>query len=732
MIRAGQNEALWNIRTSQESDACCPGALDKGDRTGRHQWRMRLTWCRAALALSIVGTAFAIGCAPATRPDFVKTALRFIDEDPEELFTGKDLFREEHVFTWTFDTREDLSWWRLALLEKEFPPTADHATLRATRRFPRLFRRAQIETDSIHALRLVAEGLRYEVVLYWSNSGQRHSRERRLIVMPQDPPGARVKTYDFYVASHPLWTGRTKELRLDPTALPEQEFQFHALTGVKFIVVPERLKAAVERAWKVELRREVRNARVVPPGQRVERELLIPEDAELQFAYGFLRGIITPHTAGAISFSVSVRRGGGEASRLFEGKIDPTLKGSALPGWNEETIDLKPYAGERVQLILETAPNESWQAIHGFPIWASPEVVHRIRRTPYDPEAAGKPGTPKAAPANVILVSMDSLRADHLSLYGYERQTSPNIDDWARRVGVTFENAIAQAPSTLPSHVSMLTGLDAPSHHVSSGPVPSSLTTLAELLRRAGYATVAVTGGGPLGSEGGLFQGFDRYGYWVGQNDFYELIYGINRVMEWLEANADRPFFLFFHTFEVSDPFRARAPYASEFGADLQDAVEEFVRVEPAEPKTAGLEQAQQQLIWPDGSSYNEGSLSSEQRASVVNMYDSGIAYADNAFGQLLTRLRELKLEHDTLIILTSGHGEALGEHGRIGHGYLSDEDFRVPLVFAFPRRLVAARVISARARSVDILPTVVDLLDLPSLSGIDGVSLVPLMESDS
>jgi len=278
----------------------------------------------------------------------------------------------------------------------------------------------------------------------------------------------------------------------------------------------------------------------------------------------------------------------------------------------------------------------------------------------------------------------------------------------------------------------MFAGLDAPSHHVSSGPAPSSLTTLAEVLRRAGYATVAVTGGGPLGSEGGLFQGFDRYGYWVGQDDYYELIYGINRVMGWLEANADRPFFLFFHTFEVSDPFRARAPYASEFGVDLQDAVEESVRVEPAEPKTTGLQQSRQKLVWPDGSSYEEETLSSEQRASVVSLYDSGIAYADNAFGQLLTRLRELRLEHDTLVILTSDHGEALGEHGCIGHEYLSEEDLRVPLVFAFPRRLEEPRVISARARSVDILPTVIDLLGLPSLSGIDGVSLVPLMESDS
>jgi arylsulfatase A-like enzyme len=156
------------------------------------------------------------------------------------------------------------------------------------------------------------------------------------------------------------------------------------------------------------------------------------------------------------------------------------------------------------------------------------------------------------------------------------------------------------------------------------------------------------------------------------------------------------------------------------------------VRVEPAEPKTPGLQQPRQKLVWPDGSSYDEGTLSSEQRASVVSLYDSGIAYADNAFGQLLTRLRKLRLEHDTLVILTSDHGEALGEHGRIGHEYLAEEDFRVPLVFAFPRRLEKARVISARARSVDILPTVVDLLGLPPLSGIDGVSLVPLMQSDS
>jgi arylsulfatase A-like enzyme len=677
----------------------------------------------------VAGTALATGCTPDTRPDVVPIALRFIPEDATEPFSELDLYREEHPFTWTFGTPKDLSWFRLALIDKEFPPTAKRAVLTSTRRMPRLFRKVRLDAGSVHAIRVVTEGLRHEFRVYWVRPGERFARDRSVA---ERQPSIRdvIKTYELRVATHPQWTGRITQFRLDPTALPGQKFQLHSVTGVKYFLRPEQLQAAVGRAWKLDLKQEIRSALVMPPGQSIEREIVVPKHAEFKFAYGFRKGILPTYQGTPIRFRVSIARDASVPAPLFEGTIDPKIAGSAAPGWQEGVIDLSPYAGERVRLVLETAADPSWEVFHGLPVWASLEVVYRTSRAPRAPASSGDPAQSRPAPPNLILISVDALRADHLSLYGYERATSPNIDAWARRIGVTFQNAIVQAPSTLASHVSIFTGLEAFHHRVYDGSVPSSLTTLAEILRQAGYTTAAVTGGKPVSGKRGFAQGFDRYRYWSGPGAL-EIIDTMHRTLEWLEDNADRPFFLFFHTFEVHSPFHARAPYASRFGADIPEGLESYVRINPVQPKATDGYRRRNRLVWPDSPPSEGGSLTSVQEASVTNVYDAAIAYADEHIGRLLDRVRELALERDTLVVLTSDHGEALGEHARVGHGYLSDDNLRVPLVLALPRRFRGGRTVSHQVRSIDILPTILELLALPPPSGVDGVSLVPLIEHD-
>jgi hypothetical protein len=393
-----------------------------------------------------------VGCASPTRPDVAPIVLRFIADDPEQSFMRGDLLEERQVFSWPFRTRRDLSLWRLGFLEKSFPDSADYAVLTSIRRMPRLYRRINRTAETIDMFRLIGEGLRHEVAIHWHAPGERHANERVVRAEPRITDRHGTTQWDFAMASHPLWTGPLKELRMDPVALPKQQFQLHQLIAIKFQPIPDRLKAANGGAWKVDLKRDVRNAVLIPPGHSVERELLVPDDATLHFACGLQHGPVRPRTAEPIRFRIAVARAAGEASTVFEDTIDSTLRGSSAPGWKDGLVDLTAYAGERVRLILETSANESWEPWHGFTFWANPEVTRRKPRIAAADETGAEP-----SPPNVVLISIDTLRADRLSLYGHDRRTSPNIDKWARRAGVTFQNAIVQAPWTLPSHVSIFT-----------------------------------------------------------------------------------------------------------------------------------------------------------------------------------------------------------------------------------------------------------------------------------
>jgi len=670
----------------------------------------------------------ATGCVSetGTRPDAQPTALRFIADDPEVLFTDDDLFAEEQQFLWKFRYPWDILWWRLGATSAGFPGDSEYILFSPAGRYPRLSRNAQLDTEPIHVIRLVGKHLGDDWTLYWKRPAERESKDRAIRAQPRDIERTDVKSWEFVVAGHPGWTGRLLGMELHPVVEPKQQFEMHSLSGFRWILDTERFDDRVGRAWKVDLKRDVRNALLVPPGHAVTRELTVPADADFRFAYGFVSSIAPPHVAEPIQFRVTVTPENGETVILYEGQIDSILKGTGAPRWQDRTVDLGPYAGMSVRLTVETSANPTWKAMHGFPFWANPEVVHRTRRS----MASDGRQSGDSTPANVIFISVDTLRADHLSLYGYERHTSPHLDAWASRVGVTFERATAQAPWTLPSHVSMFTGLDAFNHQVNYSPAPPRLTMLAEIMRRTGRTTMAVTGGGYVGPHYGFSQGFDRYHYWEG-NSAFEMTDGMKRTVAWIEENADRPFFFFLHTFEVHSPFRPRQPYAETFGGDLAQVPTGNISLRPVDPRAADGFRTRRKLVWHDGSASNGGTLSDEQRASVLALYDSGIAYADALLEPLFRSLQTLNLERDTLVILTSDHGEAFGEDDLVGHGYLTRSVVHVPLVIAFPRGVEAPRRVASPVRSIDIVPTILDLLGIPALPAIDGVSLAPWMRGD-
>lgn len=313
---------------------------------------------------------------------------------------------------------------------------------------------------------------------------------------------------------------------------------------------------------------------------------------------------------------------------------------------------------------------------------------------------------------NVMLISIDTLRPDHLQCYGYDRITSPSVDALAGD-GVLFATAIAQAPSTLPSHASILTGL-IPSHHGAfhhaRARLPDRITTLAEILKTKGFSTAAFHGGGQVSEIYGLSQGFDLYQYV--ENERFSRV--VDHGIRWLEERAPDQFFLFLHTYETHVPYQAKE-HLHRFEHDYQGPLPDLIP-----------------LAVFNEINFEERPLSAADSLHIMNTYDAAVYSMDVSLSRVIAYLKEKGIYDNTLIIFTSDHGEELGEHGKVGYHThtVYDELLKVPLVIKFPSSAYAGTQIERQVRSIDILPTVLDALRAEEHLGIDGTSLLPLLRN--
>jgi arylsulfatase A-like enzyme/Tfp pilus assembly protein PilF len=291
---------------------------------------------------------------------------------------------------------------------------------------------------------------------------------------------------------------------------------------------------------------------------------------------------------------------------------------------------------------------------------------------------------------NVLLITIDTLRADYLFCYGRKSISTPNIDALAAR-GARCEQAMAQVPLTEPSHASILTGTYPQVHKVRDmggfildGGVP----TLATILSDAGWATAAFVGAAALNHNYGMNRGFTVYADSMEDESSLNRLPGVfaeirgdvvaRRALEWLEkSERGKPFFLWVHFYDPHFPYDAPEPYRSRYKKDL---------------------------------------------------YGGEVAYTDEQVGKLLRSLAELRLDSNTLVVLLADHGESLGEHGEYTHGvFLYDSTMHIPLMFAGPG-IPGGRVVSQQVRTIDVLPTVTDFLGLPAGEKVQGVSLMPAL----
>ncbi len=337
---------------------------------------------------------------------------------------------------------------------------------------------------------------------------------------------------------------------------------------------------------------------------------------------------------------------------------------------------------------------------------------------------------------NVLLISIDTLRPDHLSCYGYGRQTSPRIDRLAAE-GVLFENHISSSSWTLPAHAAMFTSVNDSVHgcHEATGTALSpAFTTLAERFQAAGYATGGFFAGPYLHPAFGLGQGFDDYvnccagGDVLDGNDVQswamdptvmrashqgvtnETVFAAGR--DWLESHREQPFFAFVHLWDVHFDFEPPAPYDTMFDKGYEGEItgRDFF----FDPRI-------------------DANLPERDKAHLVALYDGEIAWTDSIVGRFLDALEAWGLVEDTIVAVTSDHGTEFFEHGWKGHRTtLYDELIRIPLVIRYPRAIEAGRRVSAQTRIVDLGPTLLELAKLAPPDDVMGASLVALARGDT
>ena len=422
--------------------------------------------------------------------------------------------------------------------------------------------------------------------------------------------------------------------------------------------------------------------------QRVTRPLAIGRGAVLSLALG-LDAIGRQVGASAVDFRVLAQTRQGTSEILRE-RLDPAQAAT----WESHTVDLQRFAGETVSFRLITdvvgqRPGLGPSAV-GFPLWGSVQIL--------EPRA-------REGRRNVVLISLDTLRGDQLGGRLDGQPIMPKLDARAAR-GARFTKAYTTYPSTTAGHMSMLTGLYAASHGMvfATGNLSRDITTLPQILAQHGYATAAVTENAMLSAYVGFVRGFDDYREVKGKTLWStagEIEQTFGAGLDWVEKHRDERFFLFLHTYQVHSPYEP----PSEF-----DVFKHWEK--------------DGQRVPIDGST----PMGVRER----HLYSGEARYADAAVDRLLQRLDDLGVLDDTIVVVTSDHGDEFFEHGLFGHAKtVFEEVMHVPLMILSPRLVPASQTIDVPVSLVDLVPTLLDLVRVPAPPGLHGRSLVPLLHGE-
>jgi len=543
------------------------------------------------------------------------------------------------------------------------------------------------------SLRLRVPASRSVARLFWTRAGESEFGIDRSASFAAPADG---EDHDcrIVLAGEPRWSGRISRIGLFLTNFATRV----EIDRVALLKLPlaERLRLSEPGGAQAKIRvgGETIEAVLVAPGEEKSIEVDPPPGAALEAWVG---GVGETSPAGAEDApTIEIRI---EASGRFESYTQSVFPGDAsrprlLP------LRIEPVSRTRgpVRITFRAfgGAGADWMAAIGAPV----VVAGRV------------PGP------NLVVVSLDTLRAGHVRSYGHARETTPNLDRLAA-AGALFTDATSPAPYTLAAHMSLMTSLWPSFHGVldNDDRLSDDLPTLAEAMRGAGLRTAAVVEDGYVAAPFGFHRGFERYdeGEERIEIDPSRARKTFERATSALERLKDQRFFLFVHTYAIHTPYNAPEPYASLFDPDYAGPVAPGFDQDDGRRAAAGLVE-----------------LGDADVRHVKALYDGGIRAADDALGRFLLGLARLGLERDTLVIALSDHGEEFFDHDLsiATHGYATyREQEHVPLVARWPGTIARGEVIDEPVSLVDVFPTVLSLFGLPrgaaSFQGEDLASLL-------
>ena len=679
--------------------------------------RSRTPGHQIALA-AVVLVAAAAGCSRRDEPAAAAGTTRLVDVFEPAFVRGKSdkPARALKKTEWRFDGAQPNLWVAgpgvTGLTVRE-----GRLTGRASTDFPILHLERKTGLDNLDLLHAVEIRMRVsagkEIAIESDRAEkvdlaelQKRSKSFPWVVKTQLRPGSEIQTYTLTSPFHAPGS-ELRHLMLRPTDAAGATFE---IESIRLVFRKEYLATIASGvAWQglKEIYRESLAARAP---EAIDFTVTLPERPWLDLAVGTLE-------ESPVTFKVAVAGADADKNDAGETLVEHTV--TTPHRWEPRPVDLARFAGRKVRMTLSLSSPEA-EAL-GF--WGGPVIRNR---TPAPSASAHE-----TKPRGVILIQADTLRRDHLDMYGYDRETAPTIKRLASE-GVRFNNYTVQATWTKVSTPSLMTSLYPSTHGVTDfhHHLPASANTLAESYRSAGYATISFASVLFTGQFTNLHQGFEELhedGSISTPGSSKTAREYVDRLQGWLERHRDAPFFVFLHVFDPHDPYEPARPYDSKWANPAHKEEHE----KQAKDVRKFIKDPLRQLFGMP--SRDELVKAGFDPVAYVNhdrdWYDGSIRAMDMEVGRLVQTLARLGLDDSTLLVFLSDHGEEFHDHGQMFHGQsVYGELTQTPLVMRWPSGLPKGKVVDEIVQSLDVMPTLLELSGLAIPEGIQGQTLTPLM----
>jgi arylsulfatase A-like enzyme len=520
------------------------------------------------------------------------------------------------------------------------------------------------------SIRMKVTGVR-AVKLYWRSPRTRFSKRKQFQIYV---PGTEDwQTYNIRAVSLKGWTREYKfidQLRVSAGRGARVEIDFVRIL-TKRAVFSREAAGVTEYYMSGARTRLIRPCLFAHSPSEIEYTVVVPQGAWISTGLGIV------DSGAAVKFSIVAKQGASEKQLLTE-------EVNRNDGWHDAKIDMSEYANKEIGIVFKTDCEDIGQVA----LWSNP-ILYKARAPRSELYAREAESSLRPDDINVILYVIDAVRADHLDVYGYSRETGPTIRSLAEE-GVRFARCFAQDTWTKASISSLFSGTTVWRHGVKQDGdlVPGSLALLPEILRQEGYATACITENRYVGPITDLDRGFSHYGNPADTKISFFEAHTLPRAAEFVRAHKDRGFWLYIHTEGAHWPYIPAPEFYEPF-------------VGPGEKPTD------------------------------VDLYDGEIAAADEQVRRLISMLRDVGVYDNTLLIITADHGEAFGEHaGPTGHGGKPyNELIHVPLIMRLPGLVPAGKVVRQNVQLLDLAPTILDVFGLPANEQFEGASLLALLD---